>query len=435
MGLYLMLLGLLQIVKLIVMWIRSCFEKPKEESENGEETERFIEQTEYPQTNLKGIDKIGLTCYFCAILQCIVNTPHLEEALIQKQEKIKTRGLKYHSALLEFIKQYRESRQAIDPMIVFEVLCRANSEYSKKKEADAREALNDFLRLILDEEIESERELKSVENQIPNTIIGGIYCFSLASKTVCDHCSSVSWTTEHRNFTLPVPICGALDEKMREDHEQAATIFGKTYLIPRKKSIYPRKTIESTLQAFFQEELVSDYICSRCSEKVVVRKQSYFLSPPQVLIVNLKRYSCENGKTIKDADFIKINHTIYLDEYILIEDNPSKEEANPDPKEQKIKYELFGIVKHKGELATTGHYTAYVKDNGDWYLLNDTHINLRRESLAINRGAYLVFYQRVQEPTKQSFQVSPLYLFINTCLLYTSPSPRDATLSRMPSSA
>ena len=25
--------------------------------------------------------------------------------------------------------------------------------------------------------------------------------------------------------------------------------------------------------------------------------------------------------------------------------------------------------------------------------------------------------------------------FINICLLYTSPSPRDATLSRMPSSA
>ena len=27
------------------------------------------------------------------------------------------------------------------------------------------------------------------------------------------------------------------------------------------------------------------------------------------------------------------------------------------------------------------------------------------------------------------------YEFINACLLYTSPSPRDATLSRMPSSA
>ena len=27
------------------------------------------------------------------------------------------------------------------------------------------------------------------------------------------------------------------------------------------------------------------------------------------------------------------------------------------------------------------------------------------------------------------------YIFIEDCLLYTSPSPRDATLSRMPSSA
>ena len=30
---------------------------------------------------------------------------------------------------------------------------------------------------------------------------------------------------------------------------------------------------------------------------------------------------------------------------------------------------------------------------------------------------------------------NPAYLAKNPCLLYTSPSPRDATLSRMPSSA
>ena len=29
----------------------------------------------------------------------------------------------------------------------------------------------------------------------------------------------------------------------------------------------------------------------------------------------------------------------------------------------------------------------------------------------------------------------PIVTFVNNCLLYTSPSPRDATLSRMPSSA
>ena len=29
----------------------------------------------------------------------------------------------------------------------------------------------------------------------------------------------------------------------------------------------------------------------------------------------------------------------------------------------------------------------------------------------------------------------PVHILVNNCLLYTSPSPRDATLSRMPSSA
>ena len=40
--------------------------------------------------------------------------------------------------------------------------------------------------------------------------------------------------------------------------------------------------------------------------------------------------------------------------------------------------------------------------------------------------------------TCDSREVKPNYIFAalpGTCLLYTSPSPRDATLSRMPSSA
>ena len=34
-----------------------------------------------------------------------------------------------------------------------------------------------------------------------------------------------------------------------------------------------------------------------------------------------------------------------------------------------------------------------------------------------------------------SGMMAPFYELLSTCLLYTSPSPRDATLSRMPSSA
>ena len=39
------------------------------------------------------------------------------------------------------------------------------------------------------------------------------------------------------------------------------------------------------------------------------------------------------------------------------------------------------------------------------------------------------------DTTKMTVQNEPLVISINNCLLYTSPSPRDRTRSRMPSSA
>ena len=42
---------------------------------------------------------------------------------------------------------------------------------------------------------------------------------------------------------------------------------------------------------------------------------------------------------------------------------------------------------------------------------------------------------RVQEDGKRYYQTPEGLRVFDNCLLYTSPSPRDATLSRMPSSA
>ena len=47
--------------------------------------------------------------------------------------------------------------------------------------------------------------------------------------------------------------------------------------------------------------------------------------------------------------------------------------------------------------------------------------------ISISAGYALVFHSRVSDPSARVRD--------RDCLLYTSPSPRDATLSRMPSSA
>ena len=63
-------------------------------------------------------------------------------------------------------------------------------------------------------------------------------------------------------------------------------------------------------------------------------------------------------------------------------------------------------------------YTA----NGDVEFQNDKFIAFADEMIA----------QYIEQKDKEVFTIVELF---NDCLLYTSPSPRDATLSRMPSSA
>ena len=56
---------------------------------------------------------------------------------------------------------------------------------------------------------------------------------------------------------------------------------------------------------------------------------------------------------------------------------------------------------------------------------------------AIESGADAVYFglNHFTARAKVGFSLEELPEVFQTCLLYTSPSPRDATLSRMPSSA
>ena len=64
--------------------------------------------------------------------------------------------------------------------------------------------------------------------------------------------------------------------------------------------------------------------------------------------------------------------------------------------------------------------------------------NLYRKSIPEITGAKAMisfFYKENGFAGNKSNYFDPANSYLNNCLLYTSPSPRDATLSRMPSSA
>ena len=73
--------------------------------------------------------------------------------------------------------------------------------------------------------------------------------------------------------------------------------------------------------------------------------------------------------------------------------------------------------------------------NGDWQdMTRIPNVNLH-DALSDTDFCFFLAFDVGGSRYLKKYQHSFEFIDNNTCLLYTSPSPRDATLSRMPSSA
>ena len=67
--------------------------------------------------------------------------------------------------------------------------------------------------------------------------------------------------------------------------------------------------------------------------------------------------------------------------------------------------------------------------------MNIKRRNFLQNAGIVTAGALLMPHIACQSPVKDTANEAKIVEPLKPCLLYTSPSPRDATLSRMPSSA
>ena len=67
----------------------------------------------------------------------------------------------------------------------------------------------------------------------------------------------------------------------------------------------------------------------------------------------------------------------------------------------------------------------------EWHLLDATNISVGRLASRVS----LILKGKNKPQYSPNLPVGDGVIIINTCLLYTSPSPRDRQKSRMPSSA
>jgi len=111
-----------------------------------------------------------------------------------------------------------------------------------------------------------------------------------------------------------------------------------------------------------------------------VVKQIQFWSLPQILVLDLKRFTYDGRKIQRPVDLELDN--LDLTKFVSGYDKDS------------YKYELYGVCNHSGGTRG-GHYTATIRvKSGDWYLFNDTNVSKVKFDGLNNTSGYCLFYRK-----------------------------------------
>ncbi|XP_032886944.1 ubl carboxyl-terminal hydrolase 18-like [Amblyraja radiata] len=192
--------------------------------------------------------------------------------------------------------------------------------------------------------------------------------------------------------------------------QQEIKLIGNMLTLPL--SIYdpstgtPLKNIENSLANFFEPQRLDAgnmCYCEQCGRKTVTMKSYGKILYPQILCLQMKRFSSNCGKTIKNYDFMEFPESLNLAKF----GDESHSERN------KFQYHLMSVIVHMGS-AIFGHYYAYIRTFPEmcWYSFMDEYVSKAtwegvkstfgssrrysgRSGLQMEGTAYLLFYRRM----------------------------------------
>lgn len=145
-------------------------------------------------------------------------------------------------------------------------------------------------------------------------------------------------------------------------------------------------TLNDALFEYTRLETLDDdnaVYCPKCDEKQCVTKCLRMATAPSVLVCHLKRFAINSYGQMQRLDKkITVPTQLEIGDYMS-----NLNQASPPP------YDLVGILVHQGHTCASGHYLAYVKRNGQWYLCNDSVVKKVDEATALDQQAYILMYE------------------------------------------
>ena len=141
------------------------------------------------------------------------------------------------------------------------------------------------------------------------------------------------------------------------------------------------KSVQSSIDQFLKIDNISSYSCRFCKQETNALSESGFISLPEVLIFQIRRFEKINGRPRKVGQAVFCNRQITL---------PILQTSSVN------RYKLVSVLNHNGNLSN-GHYTTTVIDrsSGGMYLCNDQSVQSCKR--IDPSAAYVLFYVRISE--------------------------------------
>jgi ubiquitin carboxyl-terminal hydrolase 4/11/15 len=270
----------------------------------------------------KGFNNLGNTCYLNSGLQLIINNKELCQNIIN-DSNTNIQEIKNFIALY-----YNDNSTILSPNYIKFLVGKCNKEFIGSNQNDSFEFIIYFLNYLF----ENLKNNNIYENQTKITV----KCKLLSCLTKSEH-------IEKNNFLL-------LDINLESNN------LDDCYRFYKKK-----------------EKLMEDniYFCNKCNDKRIASKRTEIVLWPKHLIIVLKRFSSNNGKSNKISKTIDI------------------------PINWRHNYILKGIIFHSGSVFG-GHYIYIGYHNNKWIVFNDNttyDLNLNQLDNYKNNG-YIYYYEK-----------------------------------------
>ncbi|KAH3829706.1 ubiquitin carboxyl-terminal hydrolase 3-like [Dreissena polymorpha] len=353
-----------------------------------------------------GLRNLGNTCFMSAVLQSLSNIQHFcgyikqLPSLEDKNNKIRkviTRkqsrnGEDKDILLVEELRKtlialWEGGKAAISPESLLHVIWKLVPRFRGYQQQDAHE----FMRYLLDR-LHTELlallpfTFSSNSNSpfiVPgpkgnSTIVTAIFGGLLQSEVNCLICGMES--KKHDPFldlSLDIPV---------QYHQSVKATKGK------ENVDQPICHLAECLAHFTEVEELEEtelYMCTGCKKKQRSTKKFWIRRLPNVLCLHLKRFKWATSFRQKLETYIDFPlNNLDMNKYIL-----DMHETRGMTVGSNI-YDLAAVIVHHGSGAGSGHYTAYVLNEGQWYHFNDSTVTACDPETVARCKAYILFYIR-----------------------------------------